>query len=312
MPSTKEQANKRSTTHELELIHDKKLALQRLVKLTSTLNQLSQGLHSVLILGKSITSIPGKIVSRFKAMSNKLQPLPTKKLQHSLTNTEIKIKNDIKQVLEITQKDEDELNDYFQQKENKLFSNAQESFNEYITDFKKKSQASIALRITLQERHAMMGAFILPVPEVFINKQIGILERRESKYRKLIKKDLLNLFKDVSRLIEDNTIPDEMKIELHHTRGQLLSNIKHFNDGHNIENMPIIFESIEITSDEASSNEFEEIIEEKPKPPEVEAIEEIMSEVKEIEIKPLKRSLPGRMWEWATTPTGHSWNDTKK
>jgi len=300
---------KHSATHELELIHDKKAALQKLVKLTANLNRLSQGLNSVLILGKSVTAIPPKIISNFKSISDKLKPLPTEKLQHSLTSTEIKIKNDIKQVLEITQKSEAELNEYLLQNKNRPLSNAEEGFTEYINDFKKKGQTSIALRIALKTRNAIMTAFLLPVPEVFIKKQIKSLEKRESKYRKQIKKDLLSLFKDVTSLIEDKTITDEMKEELHNTRGQIIANIKHFNDGNNIEKMPIVFESIELSG---ANNAIDNTIEEQPEPVIVEPVEEIMAEVEEIEIKPLKRSLSGRLWEWATTPTDHSWNDITK
>ena len=103
-----------------------------------------------------------------------------------------------------------------------------------------------------------------------------------------------------------------MKIELHDTRGQLLTNIKHFNDGHSIENMPIVFESIEVSCNESPNNDIEETIKEESTPPNAEPLEEIMADVEEIEIKPLKRSLPSRMWEWATTPTDRSWSDINK
>lgn len=287
MNSVKHQIEKSSTTHELELIHQKKSALQRLVKLTSNLNVLSQGLQSTLLMGKPARSIPASIVKSFKEMTTKLNPLPTNKLQNSLTATQIKLQGDIRNVLQLTQKQESEFEEYLTSSQSNFMGSLESNFTDYVNDFRKKGQASIALRLVLVGRNAIATAFKLPVPESFVKKQIKNLDSRETKYKKRIKKELNILFKEITTLINSNTIPDELLAQLHHTRGQIISNINHFNANKDIKDMPIIFESIEISTEPEEAIEAPTPV---PKPD-----DEVMAEIEEIEIKPVKRTLMVRM-----------------
>jgi len=292
------QVDASSTTHELELIHQKKTALQRLVKLTANLNTLSQGLQSTLLMGKPARSIPNAIVKSFKAMTSRLNPLPTNKLQNYLTATQIKLQGDIRHVLQLTQKQESEIEEYLTTNTPGFMGNLEENFTDYVNDFKKKGQVSIALRIVLAGRNALSSVFKLPVPENFIKKQIKTLDKREAKYKKRIKTELTGLFKEITALIDSNTIPEELIPQLHHTRGQILNNINHFNAGKNIQDMPIMFENIEISTS-ALPAEAETGSSEKPGTM-PEPVDEVMAEIEEIEIKPVKRSLKVKMKELVT------------
>lgn len=287
------QVDTRSTTHELELIHQKKTALQRLVKLTSNLNMLSQGLQSTLLMGKPARSIPNAIVSSFKSITARLKPLPTNKLQNSLTATQIKLQGDIRHVLQLTQKQESEIEEYLTANSPGFMGNLEENFSDYVNDFKKKAQASIALRIVLAGRNALSSVFKLPVPESFVKKQIKTLDKREAKFKKRIKSELAGLFKEITLLIDSNSLPEELLSQLHHTRGQIINNINHFNAGKNIQDMPIMFENIEVSTPnlpaETNSDSQPGTV---PEP-----VDEVMAEIEEIEIKPLKRNLKIRMKE---------------
>jgi hypothetical protein len=294
---------RKSNTHQLDLIKQKKSALQRLIKLAVNLNRLNQGLQSILILGKSIIAIPPKVLNSFKTLSKKLEPLPTEKLQNTLSSTEIKIQNNIKQVLEISQKDESELSDYMAHKEELLMGSIEESFGDYVNDFKKKAQASIAIRIVLKTRDALMSTFLLPVPEAFIKKQITVLEKRESDCRQRIKKEMTDIYKEITTFIKDENCPDELREELLTTRNQITNNINHFNSGQDLESMPIIFESIELSSE--PEPEKETTASDEPKIT-------TQQEVEDITPSPIKRTLLSRLWEWITSPTGHSWSDINK
>lgn len=297
---------RKSNTHQLELIKQKKSALQRLVKLAVNLNRLNMGLQSILVLGKSIISIPPKILNSFKLFSKKLEPLPTDKLQNTLSSTEIKIQNNIKQVLEISQKDEDELTEYLAHKEELLIGSIEDSFGDYVNDFKKKTQASIAIRIVLKARNALMSAFLLPVPEEFIKKQIKILDKRESNCRKRIKKEMTDIYKEISSIIKDENCPKELKEQLLTTKHQIVDNINHFNAGHDLESMPIIFESIELSA-EAEKRPVKEI-----KATAKEQPDEVLEKIEDIKATPIKRSFLNRLWEWITSPMSRSWKDINK
>lgn len=300
-----------SITDELELINQKKSALQRLVKLTSNLNRLNQGLQSVLILGKSVINISPKILDSFKLLRNKLEPLPTPKLQHTLSATEIKIQNDIKQVLEITQKDDSQLDEYLSQKGEKLIDSIEESFSEYVNNFKKKAQASIAIRIVLKSRFALSSAFLLPVPESFIKKQIRTLDKRENRYRKRIKQELITIYKDVSRILSKNSYSDEINEHLNNTRDTIIDNIKHINAGKSLENLPLNLESIQLASDTEEPQITDDKPEQQAEVKDEPEVVEVLAKIEELEIKPLKRGIMSRLFEWSTTPLDHSWSDTE-
>jgi len=300
-----------SITDELELINQKKSALQRLVKLTNNLNRLNQGLQSVLILGKSVINIPPKILDSFKLLRNKLEPLPTPKLQQTLSATEIKIQNDIKQVLEITQKDDSQLDEFLSQKGEKLIDSIEESFSDYVNNFKKKAQASIAIRIVLKSRFALSSAFLLPVPESFIKKQIRTLDKRENRYRKRIKTELITIYKDVSQLLSKNSYPDEINEHLNNTRDTIIDNIKHINAGKSLENLPLNLESIKLASDTEEPQITDDKPEQQAEVKEEPEVVEVLAKIEELEIKPLKRGIMSRLFEWSTTPLDHSWKDTE-
>lgn len=306
MPIIEGGIERKSNTHQLDLIKQKKSALQRLVKLAVNLNRLNSGLQSILVLGKSVITIPPKILNSFKLFSKKLEPLPTDKLQNTLSSTEIKIQNDIKQVLEFSQKDEAELTEYMAHKEELLIGSIENSFGDYVNDFKKKAQASIAIRIVLKARNALMSAFLLPVPEEFIKKQINVLDKRENNCRKRIKKEMTDLYKEISGFINDENCPEELKEELLTTKHQIVDNINHFNAGHDLESMPIIFESIELSA-EVEEQPVKEI-KKTPKEPS----DEILEKVKDIKTTPVKRSFLSRVWEWMTSPMNRSWKDINK
>ena len=156
---------KTSPTTELEIIKQKRAALQKLVMLTGTLNRLHQGLQSVILMGRSAAQIPEKIISKFKSLSEGLKSKPTDILQNTLSTTDQKIQSDIKHVLEISQKSNALLEKQLGATGNKLVDVLKEDYHEYVNGFKKKSQTSITLRIALKTRKAIVNTFKLPVPE---------------------------------------------------------------------------------------------------------------------------------------------------
>ena len=303
MNNYSEDTSKKSITHELELINQKKATLQRLVKLTANLNRLNQGLQSVLVLGQSKIQIPPKILKKYKVLSKKLEPLATKKLQHTLTATEIQIQNNIKRVLEITQSDESKLSEPMTQKGAQIIESVEQKFSYYVTDFQKKAQASIAIRVALKARRAVTSHFQLPVPETFIRNQITNLDTRETECRKKIKKELVSIYQNVTEVIGNTECPEEFKQQFLATRDNIVANLQHFNSGNSIENMPLIYESIELSSEESPVEESDN----ESLQPASAPVDEVLSCLDKELLIPLKRSLMSRVWEWLTTPMDHSW-----
>lgn len=299
--------NRKSSTTELEIIKQKRAALQKLVKLTSMLHQLSQGLQSVIVMGKSAARIPEKIISKFKSLSEGLKNKPTDTLKNTLNSTDQKIQRDIKHVLEISQKSDAILEQQLGATGTKLVDVLKEDYHEYVSDFKKKSQTSITLRIALKTRNAIVTAFSLPVPESFIQQQVVLLNIKEEECRKVIKKDMCSLQDDLDQLLKKDDCPDDVKQILVDIQSDLKVNADHFNSGKSIEEMPIIYESIELSGAAQVVEEVEEDI--KANLPEEEKAPAPMTN-EPIE-NPVKRKLGvfKHFWLWLNSPWKKGWKD---
>jgi len=294
--------HKESPTTELDIIRQKRAALQKLVQLTSTLNRLHQGLQTIILMGKSAAQIPEKIVNKFKTLSDGLKSKPTDTLQNTLTSTDQKIQRDIKHVLEISQKSDALLEKQLGATGNRLVDVLKEDYHEYVNDFKKKSQTSITLRIALKTRRAIVKAFKLPVPESFIENQIVSLNHKEKKCRQAVKKDISALRGDVDNLMKRKDCPDDIKKILTEIKSDLKINADHFDSGKAIDEMPIIYESIELSGAPQAVEEVEEEIKPAKKEP-------IQTEPEKDKPVKKKGSFFSRIWSWLNSPWKKSWKD---
>lgn len=298
-----------SHTTELELIKQKRAALQKLIKLTSMLNQLHQGLNSVILMGKSAANIPEKIINKFQSITASLKNKPIEVIKNTLSATDIKIGHDIKHVLEISQKSNALLEQELGASGKKLTDALKDDYHEFVSSFKKKSQASISLRITLKTRKILVNAFNLPVPEAFIKNQIISLEVKEQKCRDLITQDMNTLQSDVSSLLKQNDCPEAIKNILNEIELDLKKNSAHFNSGKSLNDMPIIYESIELSGAVQSIDEVEEVIH----PHEEKAHEEKTHEAILDEPIMAKKKLGffKHFMHWLRSPWNKGWKDTE-
>ena len=289
---------------ELAIINKKRAALQKLVKLTSMLSRLHQGLQSVLLMGNPTSYIPEKVINNFKSLTDKLASQSTDKLNLTLSNTDIKINRDIKHVLEISQQNETELTTQIGLNDS---TSAEKNFDQSVAEFKKNAQTSIALRIALKARKAPVKAFSLPIPEKFINHQIIELDEKETACKSKIQNSLETINQDISKLIKRADFPDDMKKKLDETRANLRSNIDYFSSGKPLENMPILTEqfedpqSIPEISNEIQRTEQATI-----------TVEEASPIIDTTEKTLLKRGLMIRTKEWLFSPWTTKWKDIDK
>lgn len=295
--------SRKSSTTELEIIKQKRSALQKLVKLTSMLNQLHQGLQSIIIMGKSAAQIPEKVVNKFISLTARLKEKPTNTLKNTLSKTDINIDRDIKRVLEISQKSNELLEQELGATGTKLTDALKEDYYEFVNGFKKKSQASITLRITLKTRNALVSAFKLPVPESFIKKQIVTLNEKEEECRQLIKNDMSSLQSDVNLLLVRDDCPVEFKEMLLEIKSELKENVEYFDSGKAIEDMPMIFESIELSGSAQVVEEVEDII----------APAKVAAAIEPEKPEPKKKKLgfSKHVAAWLKSPWNKSWKDTQ-
>ncbi|MDH5485063.1 MAG: hypothetical protein OEY43_07495 [Gammaproteobacteria bacterium] len=296
--------NKKSSTTELEIIDQKRQALQKLVKLTATLNRLHQGLQAVLLMGQSASEIPQKIIDKFKSLSDRLKSQPTETLKNTLSSTDLKIQSDIRHVLEISQKSEAELLLQMGADNDRLTKTIDHDVHEHVNDFKKKSQASIALRLALKGRKIIMRAFNLPVPRSFIEQQIRELDRREARCRKRIKTDIDSLQTDIKQILANPDCADEIKQQLHRVQQNLVENRACIDEGKTIEELPMLYESIELSATPYTIEEMDSV---------TPAIRQVNTQTQPAPNKKIKkRSLLSMIIEWVHSPMSVKWKDIKK
>ncbi|VAW61795.1 hypothetical protein MNBD_GAMMA11-2247 [hydrothermal vent metagenome] len=295
-----------SPTTELEIIRQKRVALQKLVSLTSTLHRLNQGLQSVILMGRSAAQIPEKIINKFKSLSEGLKDKPIDTLQNTLTATDRKIQRDIKHVLEISQKSDALLEQQLGASGEKLVDVLKDDYHEYVNGFKKKSQTSITLRIALKTRNVIVSAFNLPVPESFIEHQIVSLNHKEDTCRKVIKTNMLDLQNDINQLMRNRTCSEDQKQLLAEIQTDLQGNYDHFISGKSIEEMPMLYESIELSGAPQIVEEVEEIIN-----PTEHSIEQAAEATPPEEPEIRKRGFFRHLWIWLKSPMDMGWKDTQ-
>lgn len=290
-------------TTELELIQRKRTALQKLIRLTSTLNRLLQGLQAVLLTGRPIADIPSKIIEQFQSLGEKLQGHSTDTLKNTLSTTDLRMQSDIKHVLQLTRMDDAELGKQIGGTGMKLVDNLNQNLDNYAGEFKKKAQTSIALRMVLKARNIVTKALKLPVPESFLEQQISVLDIRESECKKRIHRDMHSLDKDIDNMLRSEGCPDGIRQQLMQIKTNMQKNIQHFEAGKQLDEMPIMYESIELSATpqdvarvEAESQPTVAVT--------VDATAVVTPEKKRA------RGFFSRVWLWLKSPMSANWKDT--
>jgi len=295
--------HKKSPTAELEIIKQKRVALQKLVKLTGMLNRLHNGLQSVIFMGRTAAQLPKNILTRFKSLNKGLKNHPTEVLKNTLLTTDQKIYRDIKHVLEISQKSDALLEQQLNTSGDKLADVLKDDYHEYVNDFKKKSQTSITLRIALETRNVIVNTFKLPVPESFIKKQIISLTEQESECVNVIKKDMCSLQDDLDSLMKRKDCSSDVREIILKINSELKANTDHIGAGKPIDEMPMLYETVELSGDPQAIKEIEALVEKNN-----DATGK-QSDVKKIESDKKNTGFLQHLWWWLNSPWKKSWKD---
>lgn len=302
MTESKENITLSESEKELDVIKRKRNALKQLIKLTSTFSRLHQGLSAIILMGSSDINIPEKVIKNFKKLDEKLTIHSTEQLKNTLVSSDIKINRDIKQIINISLKEENNL-EIDMEKEGSVTANLlKNSFQSYANEFKKNAQTSIVLRITLKSRSIAVKPFNLSIPENFVRQQIKALDQKETDCKSKIKQDMDALDNDMHILIKRVDFPEEARQRLNKMRAELRENIDHFYKDGSIDSMPMINHSDATESD----NTAEVLLAKKEvKPVYIETPPKISKTIKPHQ----KRSLISLLNEWLFTSSNIKWKD---
>lgn len=297
--------NSINPTAELEQIQSKRRALLQLVKITAALNRLLQGLQSVLLLGRPSSAIPPKVVEQFQSMGEKLQEHSTDTLKNTLSSTDLRILGNVKQVLNFSRMEETELNKHIGNSGSNMQNKHNHSLESYSADFRREAQTSIALRLALKSRNVIIKALKLPIAESFLQQHIAALDQREIECRRRIQREIICLDYDINNLLQRPDCPNDLKHKLLVIKTNLQQNMQHIASGKQIEDLPMLYESIELSAAPQDVAQVEAASHSVSETTNSASLKEAINKT-----EPSTNVLQ-RIWKWLKSPMDVKWKDIK-
>jgi hypothetical protein len=288
-------------------IRNRRSALERVLKLAIVIEQLNITLGGVLISGKVEGALPQQAARFYDQLSEYYRSLPNEVVQKLLGNLELGVSNNLQPILQIT----------------RIASGSDESFSlpgeemdpsVFVNEFAENTKLLVGLRVLLYKRGVPTRKLHLELPRHTIESRLRHLEGQEKCYRDHVREEISGLQNDVAVLMATPEPLDEsMREMLEQTYKGLINAREHLDGGGDLSEIPVLVESIELSSEPMNCEEFRSEINnlallEAPQLPEVEQ-ETRPPEVEE----PAEQELG--FWEifkkWLSTPFRVSWSDIK-
>lgn len=233
-------------------IETRKKALQDIIDIACQLESSQVGLRTLLMLGKNTQQTPDQTMRFFKAINDRYQALPSIEIRDLLYDVEQKISLNLSMVLFLTQEeDSEELN------LDLPFSDGEETnIDVLFTDFRRRTQTAISLRIILQKKGIQIDDLVIPFPKSSIQRRIQELDKRQQHYSKRIATEMQSMHQDIATLLSSPEITQPIIDELEHTQTRLQKNISHIEAGKTIEDLPYNFDSLSEQENDSSTADF--------------------------------------------------------
>lgn len=302
-PATRES----SSADELLLIAEQRHALEDVVKISLAVTRLQNGLQAVLELGKPTNQISKAYLQKFDVIRNSISAQPTDKLETSLVFLNDYIQKDIAEVMHIVDRAERALDAHDTSSINQQAIH--EDIHTRLDDFKRKSQTAIVIRILLRERGISTTAIEVEVSEEQLVEKIAELDSKEKACRQRIHTEINLMNRYVDNILGMEDIADAVKEEMQLIKQSLLLNLDHLLAGKQLEDLPIVFEIVEMGSEEDHRLAFTPTSLPR-EAPEATAVPKQTHQPTAQTGK--RRGFFSKLWEWSTTPTSVSWKDINK
>lgn len=284
---------------ELTALRQRRSALQEMARIALSVEKLRQGLSALLLVGKPPDDLPDSALTLFETLSKSVRHYSDRRLRESLDAIEKVVQDNVERILAIADAPD------------RLDSAGHDSgdpgdLHALIHEFRRHVQTAVALGLLLHERGIACPEFRLPVSHEVISTRIGHLIEEEKRCRNRLETEMSNMLDEIGKL--ENTLHDErITLELRDLRRQLLDNLAHLRRGENIEDMPVVFEMIEMGSAEDHRIPFTPTS--LPSAPPTETASHANESVNETDDTPPRRPFGRRLWTWLTTPLGVRWRD---
>ena len=293
-----------NSSDKLALISEQRSALEEIVKISLAVNRLQHGLQAVLLLGKPTSRISSSYLKKYDALKTSISSQPNDKLEQSLEILDKYINGAMQKLIDIVDSGERSLSEH--DSGSSALDVIHENIHQELEDFRRKSQTAVVIRLLLRERGIKTQELSLVISEDIIVEKISYLHNKEKKCRKRIHAEIVVMEKTINSVLNNPSTPDVVKEEMEATLDSLQKNLDHLLAGKPLDNLPIVFEIIEMGTEEDHKIAFTPTSLPNEAPVDAPIIE------KEAYKKKIKRNVIVRFFEWIRTPTNVSWKDIDK
>ncbi len=282
-------------SEELVALEQKKSALEKVMKIARTLEQLRYGLEAVVLLGKPTASISHQAMHIFEALSEKIRIQPTNKIQQTVKKLDALISNNLNAIMELARpENEAELHEQCAA-DHELAGH----IDKLIQDYRKNAQTAVALRVVLREGGEPTAPIKWSVSTDSIRTQITQLSDQENRYRKKVKSEIITLQHDALVVANNENLPQTTRDSAAHMHRMLQKDLEHLNAGKDIASMPFFVEVVELQ-------------ESAPAKPQETGDAQHATVEHEVSTPKHKPGFMQKLWRWGTTPPSVTWQDIER
>lgn len=287
-----------SVTEEVRLLKERRKSLDDVIRFTLGINGLQKSLESVLLLKQPPKDIPRDLLNVLGNISDSVATLPANELAKRLVLVEKSIQEDINTIMGISNQ-LDILDATSLQDDESVVKTSK--LHDLVADFRRRTNTAIILKLHLRKRGATVSESVIPVPTDVLVGQVSKLVVEENKCRERTIKGLKKLDHEIGDLIINPTHPPEIKLYVEELHSQINQNIKHLNEGKDIEKMPYAVEIIQM-----GESKKKPIVKKKK----VTKTKEKSSNKKNIKVKRKKRKgFFRKIINWISSPWSVRWRD---
>lgn len=285
-------------SQELRVLRNKKATLQNVIKITRALTRLHQGLQAVLLLGRASSKVPKHAVRFYDALSKEVKQLPSNTLQQDLIAVDRLVRQDFDNILTIA----DANDTHFPSGANPALGaesgKDDARIHKLLDEFRRRAQTAVCLRVILRERGIATTPLALPVPEAKLQRQIAVLERKETQYKVKIRTDVIAMKNDVEMLLKNSAFPEAIKQELRQTQMGLQKDIEHIDAGKDLDDLPFPIEAVESAETSYAA----------PPHSEAQARPAVIQKQTTPVVSPPPLGFFRKLWLWLTNPMREPWS----
>ncbi len=267
----------------------KKRALEQVVRIAESVEQLNSGLQGVVLMGRPSADLHRNVLRYFERLDETVRVLPTQKIRATLQRLEQRIKGSIREIMALAEGGAGISEE----------SSLSEPTASALNEFRRTAQTAVALRIVLRERGEPTRATALPVDPELLRRRVDEVSEQEKACRNRVMGDIKGMQRDLQAILTTSDMPEVMKTLARCTLEELQQNLRHLEAGGSIEKLPHSLEMVEMAEELPVTPPEPSEPQPPPHPP-----------------APLtnspKRGFLDRLELWLNSPWSVSWKDTRK